>query len=196
MSRIAIKLLLLFLFGAALAACHHSDNGAGVHFGFGGGDISYDKHTIVIRVPGQPRARITPEGQLLLDEKPAALTPAGQAAMARYYASGRGFGNQAVQVGLDSASFAMHTVGKAFEGLLHGNTGQVEKDARQGSEAIKQQARQLCQMMSDWRSAQDAAVAAAPEFKPYAVIGAHDTEHCTVDDDEPEPIKPAPAVKT
>lgn len=222
MNRIAIRLLPLLLLGAALSACHDhgrqsgsdssgdKDNnfrfnfnddadgkkGSGLHFGFGDGDIAYDKHTIVIKAPDQPKARVTPEGSLLLDEKPVTLSATGQAAMARYYAVGRGFGNQAVQLGFDSAGFAAHTVGKVFEGLLHGDTSQIEKDAKQGSEAIKDQAKALCQNLQDWRSAQDAAAAVVPEFKPYALIGAHDVDHCSVDDDDDQPAKPGAAAKT
>lgn len=222
MKRIASRLLLLSLLGLPLAACHHhqggsgSDSGdgkdshfnfsfddsddkkgAGLHFGFGDGDIGYDKHTIVIKVPDQPRARVTPDGALLLDEKPVTLGAAGKAAMARYYSVGRGFGNGAVQLGFDSASFAAHTVGKVFEGLLHGDTDQIEKDAKQGSAAIKDQARALCQSLQDWRAAQEAAAAAVPEFKPYAVIRAHDVDHCVdEDDDNDQPAKPAAAART
>lgn len=215
---------LLVLLAAPLAGCHDhagqsaggagkdhggfhfsfSDNsddskakGSGVHFGFGNGDVAYDKHTIVIKVPDLPRARVTPDGSLLLDEKPVALSAAGQAAMARYYTVGRGFGNQAVQLGFDSADFALHTVGSVFEGLLHGDTDRIGKDAKQGGEAIKNQAKALCQSLDDWRSAQDAAAAAVAEFKPYAVIGQHDSAQCVVDDkDSDQPAKPAAAAKT
>lgn len=223
MKRITTRLLLLLLLGLPLAACHHHEGGshgdsgdgkdspfnfsfddgsggkgkgAGLHFGFGDGDIGYDKHTIVIKASEQPRARVTPDGALLLDEKPVVLSAAGRAAMARYYKVGRGFGNQAVQLGFDSAGFAVHTVGKVFEGLLHGDTDQIEKDAKQGSEGIKNQAKALCQSLQDWRTAQDAAAAAVPEFKPYALIGAHDVDHCVVDDDDEQPAKPAAAAKT
>jgi hypothetical protein len=220
MNRIALGVLLLSTLAVSLAGCHghqsggsaddkdHSfhfvfgDNsddkkeGSGVHFGFGDGDIRYDKHTIVIKVPDQPRARVTPDGKLLLDEKPVALNAAGQAAMARYYATGRGFGNQAVQLGFDSADFALHTVGSVFEGLLHGDTDRIDKDAKQGGEAIKSQARALCQSLEDWRTVQDSAAAAVPEFKPYAVIGQRDAAKCVVDDDKDSDQPAKPEAKT
>ena len=195
MNRIAMAVLLLSMLAVPLAGCHRhgaqsgddaeSKEGSGLHFGFGGGDIRYDKHTIVIKVPDQPKARVAPDGKLLLDDKPVALNAAEQAAMARYYTVGRGFGNQAVQLGFDSAGFALHTVGSVFEGLLHGDPDRIGKDAKQGGEAIKSQARALCRNLDDWRSVQDAAAAAVPEFKPYAVIGLDDSAHCIVDDEAP-----------
>ncbi len=194
MKRIRSSLISL-LFTAAVAvplvACGHPHTSAGfVHFD--GGGISLKNGTVVIKLKGQDTAHVSGDGQLRIGDRDIAVSPQARAALSRYNASALGFTDQAVNLGVDSADFALHTIGQVFDGLLHGTADQVGKDAEQGGRDIEAKARALCQRMDEWRLAQDAAAAAAPEFRPYALITASDTDQCTVDEHHQHaPDKPA-----
>ena len=177
---------------ATLAACGHSGsgNGGGIHFDRGG--ISLKNGSVLIKVKGQDTAHVSGDGHLRIGDKEVAVSPAAQAALARYNADALGFTGQAVGLGLDSADFALHSVGQMFNGLLQGKPEEAGKQVEQGGQAIEAKARVLCQRLQDWRQAQDDAAAAAPEFRPYAVISAHDADDCQVSDHgKPAADKPA-----
>jgi hypothetical protein len=196
MKCIRSSLISLFFTAAVavpLVACGHPHTGAGfVHFD--GGGISLKNGAVLIKLKGQDTAHVSGDGQLRIGDRDIAVSPQARAALSRYDAAALGFTDQAVSLGLDSADFALHTMGQVFSGLLHGSTDQAGKDAEQGSRNIEAKAKALCQRMDEWRLAQDAAAAAAPEFRPYALIKARDTDDCTVSDhDDQTPEKPAPA---
>lgn len=138
--RRSLRWMLLPLF-VWLSGCHHAHHARiGFHYGF----VSVERDAVVIRVKGYDQARVTPQGQLLVGGKALAVSPEGQAALARYNAAGHQFVDRSLKLGLDSANFALHTVGKAFKGLLHGDPDRVGQSAEQGSHDIEARARTLC----------------------------------------------------
>ena len=167
-------LLLLSLAGWVSGCSHGHHSQVGFRYGF----VNLDHDTVVIRVKGYDEAQVTPQGELLLGGRPQAVSPQARAALSRYNAAGRQFVDRSLQLGLDSAGFALHTAGEAFKGVLHGDTDGVGAAAEQGKRSIEAKARDLCQSLRDWRSAQDAATAATPEFRPYAVIEPQDRADC------------------
>lgn len=167
--------------GVLLSACGHAESGSGgMHFDRGG--ISLKNGSVVIKVKGQDTAHVGGDGRLRIGDRDVAVSPAAQAALARYNADALGFIGEAVNLGLDSADFALHSVGQVFSGLLEGKPEEAGKKVEQGGQAIEAKARALCQRLQDWRQAQDDAAAAAPEFRPYAVISGHDADDCHVSD--------------
>jgi hypothetical protein len=177
---------LILLLAISFSACSHA---ASSHHGFAifdNGAVSLKHGTVVIKLKGHDQARVTGEGKLSIGGTEVAVSPQAQVALARYNAGAVVFTDQAKSLGVDSADFALHTIGQTFKGILHGNTDQVGDEADQGAKLIEAKARLLCQRMDEWRAAQDAAAQVVPEFKPYAVISADQTRDC--DTDAPDPL--------
>lgn len=200
MKRIRYRLLSLLIAAVVavpLIACGHSGANSHARMGFGGGSVSLKNGTVVIKLKGHDTARVGGDGGLSIGGQDVAVSPQARAALVRYNASAQGFTSQAMDLGVDSADFAMHTIGQVFKGMLHGNVDQAGKEAEQGGHVIEARAKALCQRLQDWRQAQDAAAAAAPEFQPYALISAHDTDDCYVEDGKPAPkTDPGPQISS
>lgn len=174
------------LLAVAFSACGHA---AAAHNGFAvldSGDIALKKGAVVIKLRGHDRARVDAAGRLSIGGSEVALSPPAQQALARYNADAVAFDQQARRLGLDSAGFALHTIGQVFQGVLQGNADQAGQEADQGSQVIEASALRLCQSMEQWRQAQDAAAALAPEFRPYAVISREHAGDCAPAEGAPE----------
>jgi len=185
MKRIRSSLISLFFTAAVavpLLACGHPVEGRGL-VNFKSGAISLRNGSVLIKLKGRDTARVSGAGGLRIGDTDVAVSPQGQAALGRYNATAQLFTDQAVKLGLDSADFALHTLGQVFEGLLHGSTDRASREAGQGSRAIEARAQALCEHLREWRTAQDAAAEVVPEFRPYAVIRNQDTDDCQVNRD-------------
>lgn len=180
-----ISLLCTLAIAAPLIACGHPLDGAVL--GFKGGGVSLKNGSVLIKVKHRDTAHVDGEGRLRLGDDTVSLTRDGQAALHRYNEAAQGFSDEALQLGLDSADFALHTLGQVFAGLLEGGTDKASRDAERGGQAIKGKARALCRTMQQWKQAQEAAAQAVPEFRPYAVICEVDVGDCDKDDEPPQP---------
>lgn len=168
-----------------LVACGHP-GGDHARVDFGGGAISFNNGSVVIKVRGRDTARVDAQGQLRIGGQAVATPERARAALGRYNHLARDFTGQAVSLGVDSADFALHTVGQVFAGVLSGDAEQAGREAERGGAAIEERARALCGAMREWKQAQDAAAQAAPEFRPYAVIGERGTRDCPAGDSVPK----------
>lgn len=166
-----------------LTACGHGRGGAG-YMQFSSGSISLKNGAVLVKSRDHGKARVESDGSLQVGGEPVKLTPQGQAALARYNATALAFTDQALNLGMESADFALHTIGEVFNGLVNGNPDQAGKEADRGGWALEQKAKALCARMDQWRQAQDAAALAVPEFRPYAVIVTRDTQDCFVSSEE------------
>jgi hypothetical protein len=176
-----VRILLLLLLPLWLAACGHANHVGHIHFD--GGEVAFDHQTVLIRTHHADGAQVGADGSLKIGGAPVKLTPAGQAALSRYNAAANGFIHQAVKLGVQAAHFALDSIGDMIIGMVNGEADKAGKHVEKGGHRIEQEAVDLCQGLKDWRTAQDAAVQAVPEFSPYAVIGNHDVEHdCKVED--------------
>ncbi len=175
-----ISLLFTAVVAVPLLACSHPAQGHGfVHFERRG--ISLRNGSVLIKVKGRDTARISSAGDLRIGDADIVVSPQGREALGRYNAVAQGFTDQAVNLGVDSADFALHTIGQVFEGLLQGSPDRAGREAEQGSRVIEARARALCQRMQEWRLAQEAAAEVVPEFRPYAVIRSDDIDDCRPD---------------
>jgi hypothetical protein len=68
-----------------------------------------------------------------------------------------------------------------LKGLFDGKVDEAGAEADQGSEEIVKRAFELCDRFRDAYVSQNAAAAAVPEFKPYAVISAKQVQDCHED---------------
>lgn len=195
MHHINIRFVALLL-ALTFSACGHA---AAAHNGFAvfdNGNIVLKKGTVVIKLRGHDRARVDGAGRLSIGGSEVALSSPAQQALARYNADAVAFDQQARRLGLDSAGFALHTIGQVFQGVLQGNADQAGREADRGSQVIEARARLLCQSMEQWRQAQDAAVALAPEFRPYAVISREQGSNCAPAEGSPDGAAAQPQISS
>lgn len=171
----------ILLLAISFSACGHAASSHHGYMVFDNGSVSLKNGAVVIKVKGQDQARVSGDGKLSIGGTDVTVSPQAQLALAKYNADALVFTDQAKDLGLESANFALHTVGQVFKGLLHGTVDQAGDEADRGSKVIEAKAQLLCQRMDEWRVAQDAAVQVVPEFRPYAVIGVDDTKDCFVD---------------
>lgn len=168
-----------------LVACGHPAS-AHASVDFGGGAISLKNGSVVIKLRGHDTARVDAQGQLRIGGQVVATPEPARALLGRYNSLARDLAGQALDLGLDGADFALHTVGQVFRGVLNGSADRAGREAERGGEAIKAQAMALCQGVQEWKLAQDAAAEAVPEFRPYAVISARSTRDCYAEDGAPK----------
>ena len=176
--------LLILLLAISFSACGHAASSHHGYMVFDSGSVSLKNGAVVIKVKGHEQARVNGDGKLSIGGSEVRLSPQAQVALAKYNADALVFTDQAKDLGLESADFALHTIGQVFKGILHGTADQAGQEADQGSKVIEAKAQLLCLRMDQWRLAQDAAAQLAPEFKPYAVIGANDAKDCFTDSKE------------
>ena len=188
MNHINARFLFLLL-AISFSACVHAASSRHGFLLFDSGAVSLKNGNVVIKIKGHDRAQVSGEGKLNIGGADVAVTPQAQAALAQYNADGVAFTDQAKDLGVESADFALHTIGQVFKGLLHGTADEAGSEADRGAQVIDAKARLLCQRLDEWRKAQDAAAQAVPEFRPYAVIGADEARECAADwkDSPPAP---------
>jgi hypothetical protein len=193
MNHINARFLVLLLAISFSAGVHAASSSHGFML-FDSGAVSLKNGSVVIKIKGHDRARVSGEGKLSIGGADVAVTPQAQAALAQYNADGVAFTDQAKDLGVESADFALHTIGQVFKGLLHGTADEAGSEADRGAQVIDAKARLLCQRLDEWRKAQDAAAQAVPEFKPYAVIDADEARECDADskDSPPAPSTSSP----
>jgi hypothetical protein len=129
-----------------------------------------------------PRAQITPQGDLLIDDKPVALTPAQRSMVLDYRRELIGIGEQGIAIGKQGAALGMNAASEALAGVL---SGKSEQEIRQHVEAkasgIREAAAKLCDHMPALMASQQRLAAALPAFKPYATLTTAKIDECRKD---------------
>lgn len=141
------------------------------------GSNSDDNH-----VSRLPRAQITPQGDLLIGDKPVALTPAQRAMVLDYRHQLIQIGTQGIALGRQGAALGMNAAREAIAGAF---SGEPEQEIRQRVEAkasgIREAAAKLCDRMPALMASQQKLAAALPAFKPYATLTSAKIDDCRKD---------------
>lgn len=142
-----------------------------------GHSITFDSSGMVVHAAGHPDAHITRNGELDIDGKAVAVTPAQRQLLQRYYRqaldaedSGEAMGKQGVQM-------ATHGIGAAIHSVFHGDSSRADKQLDAQSKQIEAAADQLCANVEALGATQKAIAAGVPAFAPYA---AGNRFQCTV----------------
>lgn len=129
-----------------------------------------------------PRAQITPQGDLLIGDRPVALTPAQRTMVLDYRHQLIEIGAQGIAIGKQGAALGMNAAREAIAGAF---SGKPEQEIRQRVEAkasgIRQAAAQLCDRMPALMESQQKLAAALPAFKPYATLTPAKIDQCRKD---------------
>ncbi len=129
----------------------------------------------------QPKAEITPEGDLLIGGKLVTASADQRKLLLEYRGHIAGIASAGIDIGLQGADLAGKAVGEALKGVLTGNTDQIEQRIEAEAEGIEKAAVQLCKLLPAMKATQDELAAAMPEFKPYATMDQSDVDDCGKD---------------
>ena len=135
-------------------------------------------HHFTIGGRGDGKAAITPSGDLLLEGKPADITPAQRALLLQYRHQIITVAEAGMAVGVKGADLAGEALSQTFSGLIHGNADEASKHIEAEGKKIEAEARQICAMLPGMMQTQQQLAAALPAFKPYATMTQKDVEDC------------------
>ena len=134
--------------------------------------VSKDEHN------GGKKAEITPKGDLLIDGKAVAVTPAQRTLLLEYRSHVVAVATAGMHIGMESADLATKAVTESLKGVFTGNTDDVEKRVQAEADKVRTAAKQLCTHLPAMLDSQQKLAAALPEFKPYATMDASDVDDC------------------
>jgi Protein of unknown function (DUF2884) len=129
----------------------------------------------------QPKAEITPQGDLLIDGKQITATTEQRKLLLEYRGHITGIAEAGIGIGLQGADLAGKAVGEALKGVLTGNTDQIGQKIEAEAEGIEKAAVKLCKLLPAMKVTQDKLALAMPEFKPYATMDQSDVDDCGKD---------------
>lgn len=142
-------------------------------------DIATDVFTLTT-LEGVANARLTPEGDLVIDGTTVAMDAAQRRAALAYRAEVARVAETGALLGLQGAGFAKEAVGAALAGLAGaGDAGEARIEAAAGE--LEVQALALCDSLVTLIAAQKVFADAVPEFAPYARIAQADIDECRAD---------------
>lgn len=130
------------------------------------------------RTGGQPKAEITPQGDLLIQDKTVAITPAQRALLLQYRRHLIGLAEAGMDIGVQGADLGMKAASEAIRGVFGGDTTQSEQRVEAEASKIEAAALRLCQQLPPLLATQQALAASLPAFKPYATMDQSDVDDC------------------
>lgn len=136
---------------------------------------------IKISADNQPRAEITPQGQLLIGGKPVALDDGQRRQLLDYRGHVVAVAMDGMDVGLAGAKLGANAAGEALKGIFSGDSEGIEKRINAEAAKIEAQAKRICDRMPAMLASQQALAASLPAFKPYATMDQSDVDDCGKD---------------
>lgn len=144
--------------------------GDGMHINVNGHEIR--------RSEGLPKAEITPQGDLLIDGKAVAVTPAQRALLLKYRGEIIGVASAGMEIGKQGVDIAGKAIGTAVSSIFNGDNEQVERELEAQGERIEAAAMKLCDQLQPMLKTQQELAASLPAFKPYANMSQSDIDDC------------------
>ncbi|MBU6415993.1 MAG: hypothetical protein KJS83_02345 [Xanthomonadaceae bacterium] len=126
-----------------------------------------------------PNAQITPQGDLLISDKPVAITPAQRAMLLDYRQQLIEIGAQGIAIGKQGAALGMNAASEAIAGAFSGKPEQeIRRHVEAKASGIREAAAKLCDRMPALMASQQKLAAALPAFKPYATLTQKKIDDC------------------
>lgn len=130
------------------------------------------------RTGGQPKAEITPQGDLLIEDKAVTITPAQRALLLEYRQHVIGLAEAGMEIGVQGADLGMKAASEAIRGVFGGNTAQIEQRVEAEGAKIEAAALRLCQQLPALLATQQTLAASLPAFRAYATMDQSDVDEC------------------
>lgn len=127
-----------------------------------------------------PKAELTPDGQLLIEGKPVAMSAEQKTLGRAYRTQMQEVASDGIAIGMEGAKLGIDAAASALKGVLAGKSGDEISQQTEATvkEKIKPRVEQLCARMPALLQAQRAWAAAQPEFRPYATMDESDVKDC------------------
>ena len=132
----------------------------------------------VRQTPVQPKAEITPQGDLLIEGKAVDITPAQRALLLQYRGEIIGVASAGMEIGKQGVDIAGKAVGTAIASIFNGKSDQAEQEMKAQGERIEAAAMKLCDQLQPMLKTQQELAASLPAFKPYANLDQSDIDDC------------------
>lgn len=134
--------------------------------------------------PALPKAEISPQGDLLVDGEPVALSAAQREQALAYRRSVLDIVDTGIALGGRGADLAGVALGGAAAVVFGGKQGEQAFEQRMQAEGAKleAEARKLCERLPDLLMRQRALAASVPAFAPYARMTPQDVDDCRTDE--------------
>lgn len=130
---------------------------------------------------GKEKAEITPQGDLLIANKPVNITSEQRQLLVKHRQILVDVAIEGMELGIQGAELAKTAVGESIKGIFSGDTNQVEKAVEAEAEKIEVSAKALCEQLPLLLESQQKLADALPEFKPYATMTINDVKDCKDD---------------
>ena len=130
------------------------------------------------QTPIQPKAEISPQGDLLVEGKPVDITPAQRKLLLEYRGEIIGVASAGMEIGKQGVDIAGKAVGTAIASIFNGKSDQAEQEMKAQGDKIEAAAMKLCDQLQPMLETQQALAASLPAFKPYASMQQSDIDDC------------------
>ena len=164
--------------GAAMDKARAEMEKKNISIGGKGMHINVNGHEINSPDDKAPRAEITPQGDLLVEGKPVAVTPAQRALLLQYRGEIIGVASAGMEIGKQGVDIAGKAVGTAIASIFNGNSDQAEQEMKAQGSRIEAAAMKLCDQMQPMLETQRELAASLPAFQPYANMTQADIDDC------------------
>lgn len=125
-----------------------------------------------------PEAELTPQGDLVIDGKTLVLDPKQRELALAYRGHLAQVAETGARVGLDGAKLASKALTEAARAMVNGEDLDAEARIEADAEAIRANAKALCDHLPALHAAQQELAAAVPEFAPYATMDRKEFDDC------------------
>ncbi|MDB6163180.1 MAG: hypothetical protein JWL98_612 [Xanthomonadaceae bacterium] len=133
---------------------------------------------VINRPSGKTKAEITPQGDLLIEGKAVAVTPAQRSLLLQYRQNIVHIAEAGMDIGVQGADLGMKAASEAISGIFSGNGDKVEEKIKPEAQKIEAAAQSLCNLLPPMLATQNELAASLPEFKPYARMTQGDIADC------------------
>jgi hypothetical protein len=143
-------------------------------------NINVGGHRIHRGDSGLPRAEITPHGDLLIEGKAVAVTPAQRRQLLDYRSRIIALAEAGMAIGGKGADLAGEALGGVMTAIFGGKDGEQAFRERMEAEGHKMEAEalKLCATLPPLLASQQALASSLPAFKPYATMTRDDIDDC------------------
>jgi hypothetical protein len=161
------------LLGIGLAACSANNDDSVFRY------ISVlDDARIAVHAHSAPDAIVSAAGELKIDGKNVAVTPAQKDSLMRYYAIVMALRQDAIATGKAGANTAATAIGSVISGIANGDPNTIGDKVDAQAAKVDAAAAQVCKDLSAIQTAQGEIAGQLAVFKPYALIDARQVQDC------------------
>lgn len=132
---------------------------------------------------GLPKAEITPQGELLIDGKPVAVSVGQREQLRAYRSRIIGIAEAGMAIGVQGADIAGEAISGVAGVIFGGKEGEQAFEQRMEAQGrkIETEAVKLCTLLPGLLASQQALATSLPAFKPYARMTQADIDDCGKD---------------